>query len=81
MEMGGANEEGACYPLHAHTCEHMRTSINERLPANQTSLYQYIPLSKATFMKGMHLRIEIILQNSLFASTAHSGKVEGRGQL
>lgn len=74
VEMGGANE-GACNPLHAHTCEHMRTSINERILANQTSLYQYVPLSKAMFIKGIHSLFEIILQNRLFASTAHLGKV------
>ena len=68
-------------PTASHTREHMRTSINERFLANQTSLYQYVPLSKAMFMKGMHSLIEIILQNSLFASAAHSGKVEGREQL
>lgn len=59
--MGGVSEEAGCYPLDAYTHGYMRTSINERSLANQVSSYQYVSLSKAVFMGGIHLLIQIIL--------------------
>lgn len=44
-----------------HIREYMTTNINERSLANKVSPYQYIPLSKAMFMWGMHLLIQFML--------------------